>query len=134
MVVLVLGSEEGAKAAALSCRPTHVQGGSRTRGHPRLVAHAGARAAAVAHPPCGRQHQRKHAVRVPRQLLQDGQRERRRLAAARVRDTDDVTPRQHRGDCPPLHLGGRGHAQPSADAVQPLREAQLTKAAGSIGF
>ncbi len=84
-------------------------------------------------PPCGRQDQRKHAEGVLGQLLKDGQRKRRRLAAAGVRHADDVAAGQHGRDGPALHLRGRGHAQPGAHSVQPLRQAQLAEAAGAVG-
>jgi hypothetical protein len=76
----------------------------------------------------GRQHEREDAVGVARQLLQNGQRERRRLARARQRAPHHVFAAQHarnaqrlNGRGPPQpHLGARGH--------EPRRESQRREA------
>ena len=67
--------------------------------------------------PGRREHERKHSKGVAREQLQDGQRERRGLAAAGVRGAHHVAPAQDGWDAAALHSRWVLHAQRLAHPV-----------------
>jgi len=73
----------------------------------------------------GGERERGHAVGVLPEAVQDGQRERGRLAAPRLGDPQHVLPRERARDAPALHRRGAPHAQGVARVHQPLRQAEV---------
>lgn len=69
----------------------------------------------------GGERERGHAIGVLPEAVQDGQRERGRLAAPRLGDPEHVRPRERARNAPALHRRGAPHAQGFARIHQPLR-------------
>ena len=78
----------------------------------------------------GGQRERGDAVGVLPEAVQDGQRERGRLAAPGLGDAQNVLPRQRARDAPALHGRRALHAQGAARVDEPLRQAEVRKRGG----
>jgi hypothetical protein len=78
----------------------------------------------------GHQRESRDAVWVLPEALQDGQRERGRLAAPRLGDAEHVLSCQCARDAPALHCRRAPHAQGAARVDQPLRQAEVRERGG----
>lgn len=110
-------SQRAARSAAVGAKAQPPRAPARRRAAPRR-----------------REHERKHAVGVLRQLLQYGQRERRGLAAARLRRADHVAAGEHGRDAPALHRRRRVDAEAREHAAQPVAEAQVLEGGALARF